>query len=99
MVKQIASGALIRLSYRVVDPAKAKELNDAKQKPLLVDQVSNAALQVPEADQIGPLRQTSAPEKGREYWVVFSNRGGYVKPGNRVDFVVGNVRLIGLVVQ
>lgn len=99
VVKQVASGALIRFSYRVVDPVKAKELNDEKLKPQLIDQASNAALQIPEAEQYGQLRQTGAPVMGREYWVVFSNRGGYVKPGNRVDFVVGNVRLIGLIVQ
>ncbi len=98
-VRQIASGTMVRFSYRVMDPVRAKEFNDEKLTPQLIDQASHAALQIPTMDQLGPMRQTGAPEKGHEYWIVFSNKGGYVKPGNRVDFVIGNVRLIGLVVQ
>lgn len=99
LVKQVASGALVRFSYRVVDPEKAKALNDEKLTPQLIDESSHAALQIPVMDQVGKLRQTALPEQGREYWMVFSNKGGYVKPGNRVAVVIGNFRIDGLIVQ
>ncbi len=99
VVKQVAGGALIRFSYRVLDPAKARVLNDEKLAPQLVDETSHYALQIPAMEQVGQLRQTATPEAGRDYWMVFSNKGGYVRPGNRVDIVIGNLRINGLVVQ
>jgi hypothetical protein len=99
LVKQVASGALIRFSYRVLDPAKAKVLSDEKLTPQLVDEASHMALQIPVMEQVGKLRQTASPEAGREYWMVFSNKGGYVSPGNRVSIVIGDFRLDGLIVQ
>ncbi len=99
MVKQAASGALIRFSYRVVDPNKAKVLNDEKITPMLIDETGRFALQIPEMDQIGKMRQTAAPDAGIEYWMLFSNKGGYVKLGSHVDVVIGNVKLRGLLVQ
>jgi hypothetical protein len=99
LVKQVASGSLVRFSYRVVDPNKARILNDEKLTPQLIDEASRAALQIPVMDKVGKLRQTATPESGREYWMVFSNKGGYVKPGNRVSVVIGNFQLHGLIVQ
>jgi hypothetical protein len=99
LVKESAAGALIRFSYRIVDPIKAKALNDEKSTPNMIDPTGRVALQIPEMEQVGKLRQITAPETGKVYWMVFSNKGGYVKPGNRVDIVIGNVRLRGLVVR
>ncbi len=99
LVKQVASGSLIRFSYRVLDPAKAKVLNDEKLSPQLVDEASHYALQIPVMDMVGKLRQTATPEPGREYWMVFSNKGGHVKPGNRVAIIIGSFRIDGLIVQ
>ena len=33
------------------------------------------------------------------YWMAFSNKGGFVKPGHRVDVVIGQFKAEGLVVQ
>lgn len=99
LVKQVASGALIRFSYRVTDPAKAKIFNDEKLTPQLVDEASHMALRIPEMEQVGKLRQTASPEAGREYWMVFSNKGGYVRPGHHVSFAIGDLRIDGLIVQ
>ena len=99
VVRSVSSGALVRFSYRVVDASKAKALNDKKITPYLIDESQGAALQVPSMEQVGQLRQTDTPENGREYWMVFSNKRGYVKPGNHVDIVIGNFRISGLLVQ
>ena len=98
-VRQTASGILLRLSYRVADANKAKELNDKKATPYLIDQKTGFALQIPTMPKVGMLRQTGSPVNGLEYWMVFSNKGRLVKPGNRVDLVIGSVRLDGLVVE
>jgi len=97
-VQETASGALLRFSYRVLDANKAKALNDKKSTPYLIDQKTGAVLQVPQMPKVGLLRQTADPVNGAEYWMVFSNKG-VVKPGNRVNIVIGNIRFDGLVVQ
>ena len=98
-VKLVSSGAMLRFSYRVVDANRAKTLNDKKATPLLIDQKTNARLVVPTMEKVGQLRQSSTPENGREYWMLFSNKGSLVKPGSRVDVVIGNFRASGLIVQ
>jgi len=54
---------------------------------------------VPSLEKVGKLRQSSTPQSGRVYWMAFSNKGGYVKSGHRVDVVIGQFRAEGLVVQ
>jgi hypothetical protein len=97
-VREAASGALLRFSYTIVDANRAKVLNDEKVTPYLIDEKTGAVLQVPSMPKVGMLRQTAPPENGREYWMVFSSKGT-VKPGSRVDVLIGNFRAIGLVVQ
>ncbi|MFX7894958.1 hypothetical protein ABTK48_19775, partial [Acinetobacter baumannii] len=77
-VRLTASGNLIRLSYRVLDPAVAKVFADKNITPYLFDQRSRALVQVPAMDRIGQLRQTGQLERGRMYWMVFSNKGNLV---------------------
>jgi hypothetical protein len=98
-VKLVSSGLLVRFSYRVVDANKAKVVNDKNAAPYLFDEKTRAKLIVPTMEKVGQLRQSSPPENGQEYWMVFSNKGAYVKPGSRVDVVIGNFRAAGLVVE
>jgi hypothetical protein len=98
-VKSAESGEVIRFSYRVVDPEKARVLNDKKSEPYLIDEAAHVKLVVPSMEKVGLLRQSSAPEADKSYWMVFSNKGRYVKPGDRVNVVIGNFRANGLVVQ
>ena len=98
-VKLVSSGLMLRFSYRVLDANKAQALNDKKATPLLIDQKTGAKLVVPTMEKVGQLRQSSRPENGREYWMVFSNKGNLVKAGSRVDVVIGNFRAKGLMVQ
>jgi hypothetical protein len=98
-VKVVSSGLMLRFSYRVLDANKAKVLNDKKATPLLIDQKSGAKLEVPTLEKVGQLRQSPPPENGHEYWMVFSNKGEVVRPGSRVDVVIGNFRAKGLVAR
>jgi hypothetical protein len=50
-------------------------------------------------DNIGPLRQTGSLEVGHQYWMVFSNKGNLVKPGERVDVFIGALHVDGLVAE
>jgi hypothetical protein len=98
-VKSAESGEIIRFTYRVIDANKAKVLNDKKNEPSLIDPQAGVKLVVPSLEKVGQLRQSSAPETGKAYWMAFSNRGRYVKPGHRVNIVIGNFRANGLIVQ
>jgi len=98
-VKWAESGELIRFSYRVVDPEKAKPLNDKKAEPALIDPQARVKLVVPQMEKIGTLRQSSTPEAGKSYWMAFSNSGRPVKRGDRVDVVIGHFKAQGLIVE
>ncbi|PYY14078.1 MAG: hypothetical protein DMG61_11190 [Acidobacteria bacterium] len=97
--KSVESGEMIRFSYRVLDAEKAKGLNDKKAEPYLVDEKAHVKLVVPTMEKVGQLRQSSTPETGKAYWMVFSNKGRLVRPGDRVNVVIGNFRANGLMVQ
>ena len=98
-IKSAESNEMIRFSYRVLDPVKAKSLNDEKIEPSLVDPKASVKLVIPSLEKVGKLRQISAPEAGKMYWMAFSNKGRLVKPGDRVNVVIGNFHANGLVVE
>ena len=50
-------------------------------------------------DKVGPLRQATRPQAGKEYWMVFSNKGDVVASGERVSVVVGTFRIDGLRIE
>lgn len=98
-VKWAESGELVRFTYHVVDPEKAKALNDKKSEPSLIDPQAQVKLVVPSLEKVGQLRQSSTPIAGKSYWMAFSNRGRVVKRGDRVTVQIGNFRADGLVVE
>jgi hypothetical protein len=98
-VRAAESGELIRFKYRVLDPAKASQLNDKKAVPTLVDPRAGVSLVVPSLEKVGQLRQSGPPEEGKVYWMAFSNPRRTVKPGDRVSLVIGNFHADGLVVE
>ena len=98
-MKWTESGEIIRFTYRVLDPSKAKMLNDKKSEPSLIDPHAGVSLVVPSMEQVGQLRQSADPEQGKAYWMAFSNKGRLVKRGDRVDVVIGQFRADGLVVD
>ena len=98
-VKSVESGELIKFTYRVIDPVKAKMLNDKRNEPSLVDPRAGVKLVVPSLEKVGQLRQSGTPEAGKVYWMAFSNKGRLVKPGHFVDVAIGRFRASGLIVQ
>jgi hypothetical protein len=98
-VRVVESGQMVRFSYRVLDPQKAAALNDKKAAPFLVDQGAGVKLVVPDMEKVGKLRQSSTPEAGKAYWMVFSNKGGFVKRGDRVTVEIGKFSVNGLTVE
>ena len=93
------SGEVIRFSYRVLDAEKAKVLNDKKFEPSLIDPQAGVKLVVPSMENVGQLRQSTTPENGKSYWMVFSNKGRLVKRGDHVAVVIGAFHADGLVVD
>jgi hypothetical protein len=99
-VKAVESGVILRFSYRVLDPAKAAPLEDKKYEPFLVSPEKGIKLVVPTMDKVGQLRQAPREiEAGKSYWMAFSNSGRLLRPGDRVDIVIGNFRARGLLVE
>jgi hypothetical protein len=98
-VRSVESGELIRFNYLVLDAAKASQLNDKKVEPILIDPRAGVKLVIPSLEKVGQLRQSSSPEAGKVYWMAFSNKGGRVKRGDRVDVVIGQFHATGLVVE
>ena len=93
------SGQLVRFSYRILDTTLAKPLLDKVSNPSMLDERAHAVLSVPTMEKVGPLRQSGAAVAGKIYWMLFSNRGGIVKVGDRVSVVIGSFRADGLIVQ
>jgi len=98
-VSRAASGNLIRFTYRVTDAEQAAALFDRKATPQLYAPRTHALLSIPVMEKIGPLRQTGEVKVGQEYWMTFSNKGQLVKPGDRVDVIIGQFHVNGLMVQ
>lgn len=94
-----ASGGLIRFSYRVEDVSRIAGLNDKKNDPYLLIEKTGARLGVQTAERVGQLRQVATPQNGRTYWMIFGNSAHLVRPGDRVDIVIGKFRAYGLFVE
>ena len=98
-LKWAESGEIVRFSYRVLDPDKAKVLNDKRSEPSLIDPKAGVSLVVPSMEQVGQLRQSAPPEAGKSYWLAFSNKGRLVKKGDYVTVLIGLFRADGLVID
>lgn len=98
-VKWTEQGEILRFSYRILDPQKAKSLNDKNLQPSLIDPQAGVKLIVPALEQVGFLRQIGTPEAGKIYWMAFSNKGRVVKRGDRATIQIGDFRAVGLVVD
>lgn len=98
-VRRTNAGNLIRFTYRVTNADLAAAVNDRQTKPYLIGHTSHVMLEVPVMEKVGPLRQSPRAEEGKEYWMVFSNKGDAVKKGERVSVVIGQFRVDGLIVE
>jgi hypothetical protein len=94
-----SSGNLVRFTFRVVDPVRAKPLADHAATPYLYAPRTHAVLQVPTMEKIGQLRQLGKLESNKDYWMVFSNKGNLVRAGDRVNVMIGPFHAEGLLVE
>ena len=102
LVRVTSSGSLIRFSYRVTDPVRAKVLGDNHATPYLYGQRSHALLHIPSLENVGKLRQAEEKDalvSGKEYWMTFSNKGNFVRAGDRVNVIIGSFHADGLLVE
>lgn len=98
MIALTAAGQMVDFRYRVTDEKKALPVFDRNTKAYLIHQDTNQTLAVPVTAKVGPLRTIGTPEHGRVYWMFFGNPG-VVKSGDRVNVVIGDVKINDLVVQ
>ena len=98
-VHPVSSGFMLAFKYRIIDPEKARRLNERKDKAYLVDEASGTVLAVPAMENIGELRSGTSPQPDRVYFMIFGNPGRLVQPGAKVSIVAGDFRLQGLVVE
>ena len=99
-VKAVESGVILRFSYTILDPVKAKPLSDKSLNPVLECPEKGLRLIIPSLEKVGQLRQAPQTiEAGKSYWMAFSNPGRPIKPGDRVDIVIGTFHARGLLVQ
>ena len=99
-VRMTAAGHMLDFRYRVLDTTKAGRLIRPKMGLALIDQASKAEMLVPVMEKVGALKQTRShlfPD--RTYSVLFSNRGGVVKPGSTVSIQFGDLTLDNLIVE
>ena len=97
-VRRVASGEMLAFRYVVLDPNKAKILNDKMNPASLVDEATGTKLSVPQMEKVGALRTTVTPVSGRMYWIIFANTGRVVKDGSRVDVNIGAFHAQGITV-
>ena len=98
-VRPASSGFMLAFRYRIVDPEKAKLLNDKRSKAYIIDEATGNILGVPIMENLGELRQKDAPVLNRTYFIMFGNPGKLVKSGSRVSVVIGDFRVDNLVVD
>ena len=99
-IRSSADGFMLDFRYRVVEPDRALLVMDRSIKPYVIDEASGARFLIPSSPKVGPMRQTTRqPEPGRDYWLLFANPARFIKPGNLVTVVIGDVRLEHLAVE
>jgi hypothetical protein len=98
-VHPVSSGLMLVMRYKVIDPERAKVLNDRKSRAYLIDETTGTVLAVPTMENIGELRPGNLPETNRNYFMIFGNPGRVVQAGSRVSMIAGDFRVDGMVVE
>jgi len=94
-----AGGYMLDFRYHVSDAEKAAPLFSRQIRPYIIDQSSGAKFFVPETAKVGALRQTRKPYPDKNYFIIFGNPAKFVKKGNKVTVVIGDLKIENLVVE
>lgn len=98
-VRLTAGGGFLDLRFRVLDPQGGPSPLNPSVPVSVVHQPTGRALSVA-SSKIGKLRQrTAQPELGKEYFILFRNSAGLVRPGDNITLVAGNCKVEDLEVQ
>jgi len=93
-----AAGSMIDFRYRITDADKAAALGNPKNKAELKDRATGKSLHVP-STKVGQMRSTGQRlAAGRTCTALFANPGKLVKPGNKVDIIIGDFHAADLTV-
>ncbi|OFZ80751.1 MAG: hypothetical protein A2603_09375 [Bdellovibrionales bacterium RIFOXYD1_FULL_55_31] len=96
-LRTTSAGYMLDLRYRITSPRLAKKFLNRKVGTYLLEPRTGARLNVPTSPKIGALRQTSAVLKaGKTYFTFFANPGRFIKPGQHVTVVLGDLRFENL---
>lgn len=94
-LRRTAAGYMLDLRIRVLDPEKAASLLRHYGTCYVIVEKSGAKLHVPFFPKIGSVRSTvrsaNMIKKDRNYVAIFANPGRYVKAGDKVTLVMGDL--------
>jgi hypothetical protein len=98
-IREAASGNMLDLRYRVLDPDKATALTRKGTEIYLLDPESGARLSVPRT-KLGPMRQTAVkPAPDRNYFIFFGNADKRIKAGHKLTLVIDGMKVENLIVE
>jgi len=99
-IRKTAAGHYLDLRYEIIDPEKASaHVGKPNLFAHLVHRRTGKVLQVPSTPKTGRMQQTKSPPRtDRVYFVLFRDIAG-VRPGDTVDFLLGDTKFEGIVVQ
>ncbi len=99
-VRLTAGGEMIDFRYRIIDTEKAAPLMKPRNRAYLTHERTGIKMKVPSLPKVGSLRQfSSVAKKDRNYAILFSNPGRFIRRGDRVTVEIGKMRLEHLVVE
>jgi hypothetical protein len=98
-IRLAAGNHFLDFRFLVTDGSKAAAVTGRREKAHLVHQASGKTFPVP-ITKLGPMRATSVePAENRVYAVLFSNLEMTAKAADKVDVVIGELRIKDLVVN
>jgi hypothetical protein len=102
-IRWTASGYMLEMKLRVLDPQKAFPLLKRDARRYLIVEKDGAVLEIPFTQKLGSLRSTvrssNMVRDDTNYIALFANPGKHVKPGDKVTLVIGNFIAENIFVQ
>jgi hypothetical protein len=98
-VAAVGGGGLVDVRFQVLDPDKAIAVHDGDSPLVLMDEESAEVVSTAfHGRHSGGTTQTGL-NPGATYYLLFSNSGGALRPGDRASVLLGDVRLEHVLVQ
>ena len=98
-IQLTAAEQLVDYRYLVIDPEKAQALMKKVDTAYLIDQTSGARLSVSRTKEAPVGQSGTKPIAGKIYPILFTNTAKVIKPGSKVNLVIGELRIEDIVVK